>query len=477
MRVSSYALAATVVVFGLPGIGCSDSSKMITGPTLGLLSIAVASSGASIDVPGGFSYAVDGQGPFSILANAAVMYGNLPAGRHEVELRGVTANCSIDGGSKRSVDVTAGGNVTAAFAVSCLANTGTLTLTTVTHGSVADLIHYTIELPGIGAVELDPNGTRTFENVRVGSFRLTLTTVAPGCQLSGFPSANVEFAASSEVVLVIQCFSSDQISSIAYVSESGVDADIYVIKPNGADNVRITTQPGADTDPAWSPDHNKIAFASDRDGNREIYVMNADGTNQVRLTNSGAGDYNPAWSPDGGRIAFVSERTSDPEIWVMDADGKNQTRLTNDLSADLEPDWSPDGKRIAFHRDNWATDAGNGIYTMLADGTDVRQLTVSYRGDWEPAWSPDGSKIAFARASYYTTDIYIVNVNGGEVQLTRDLPFVTDPTWSPDGVYIAFASIPSVYDASKSEILVIASNGSSATPIKASAPASNPAWR
>ena len=477
MRVSSYALATTLVVLGLPGIGCSDSSKTITDPTLGLLSVAVATTGASIDVPGGFLYAVDGGSSLSIGVNAAVMYGNVTAGKHDIEIKGLPANCSSDGGSKRSVNVIAGGNVTLAFAVTCLPNTGTLTLTTVTHGSITDLDHYAVELPGIGPVELDANGTRTFENVRAGSFRVTLTTAPTGCQLSGFPSADVEFRASTAVVLVVQCSSDAQLASIAYVSGTSGNADIHVITPNGVDR-RITTQAGADVDPAWSPDHSKIAFASDRDGRLDIYVMNADGTDPVRLTTAGVANYSPAWSPDGERIAFVSERDRNPEIYAMDADGRNQTRLTNDANADLEPDWSPDGKRIAFHRDNWQTDAINGIYTMRSDGTDVKQLTVSYRGDWEPAWSPDGGKIVFARASFYTTDLYIVNADGtGELQLTSTLPFVTGPTWSPDGVYIAFASVPSGDDGSKSDILVMDSNGSSAKPIKASAPASNPAWR
>lgn len=36
--------------------------------------------------------------------------------------------------------------------------------------------------------------------------------------------------------------------------------------------------------PAWSPDGSRIAFTSYRDGNAEIYVMKSDGTEQIRLT-------------------------------------------------------------------------------------------------------------------------------------------------------------------------------------------------
>jgi WD40-like Beta Propeller Repeat len=48
----------------------------------------------------------------------------------------------------------------------------------------------------------------------------------------------------------------------------------------------------------------KIAFMSTRDGNGEIYVMNPDGSNQVNISHNSAFDEDPAWSPDGRWIAF-----------------------------------------------------------------------------------------------------------------------------------------------------------------------------
>ena len=55
----------------------------------------------------------------------------------------------------------------------------------------------------------------------------------------------------------------------------------------------------------------------------------SDGTEQVRLTTSPADDADPAWSPDGTKIAFMSERTGRRQVWVMNADGSGQTQLTN----------------------------------------------------------------------------------------------------------------------------------------------------
>ena len=58
------------------------------------------------------------------------------------------------------------------------------------------------------------------------------------------------------------------------------------------------------------PDGQFIVFSSDRDGanNRELYRMRLDGTDVVRLTNDLAQDQFPAYSLDGAQIAFASNR-------------------------------------------------------------------------------------------------------------------------------------------------------------------------
>ena len=57
-----------------------------------------------------------------------------------------------------------------------------------------------------------------------------------------------------------------------------------------------------------APTTPKILFTSTRDGNREVYMMNPDGSEQVNLTQHPADDLNAAWSPTGDKILFVSDR-------------------------------------------------------------------------------------------------------------------------------------------------------------------------
>ncbi len=91
----------------------------------------------------------------------------------------------------------------------------------------------------------------------------------------------------------------------------------------------------------------KIAFSLiDGKQNSEIYLMNPDGSEQVNITNHRADDVSSIWSPTGEHILFVSDRDGVRDLYLMDADGKNVKRVFGKSADRRHPTWSPDGKRI-----------------------------------------------------------------------------------------------------------------------------------
>jgi Tol biopolymer transport system component len=91
---------------------------------------------------------------------------------------------------------------------------------------------------------------------------------------------------------------------------------------------------GDDGMPDFSPDGKRIVFTSNRDQQGEIYVMRPDGSGQKRLTRRGGDDWAPRFSPDGRRIAFTQLPGT---IWLMNADGTAVKRLTAGVDADWRP--------------------------------------------------------------------------------------------------------------------------------------------
>jgi Tol biopolymer transport system component len=230
-------------------------------------------------------------------------------------------------------------------------------------------------------------------------------------------------------------------SKIAFQSNRDGDIEIYAMNPDGSSPTRLTTSPGRDANPDWSPGGLRLAFASYRDDPTNsvarIYVMNADGSSQVALTDDPAGDGDPEWSPDGTLIAFTRSESAG-DIWVMNADGSNERQLTTNAADDFNTSWSSDGERIAFTSER---DGDFDIFIMNADGANQVNLTHAAGIDLSPSFSPDGKYIAFQanrQDGDGTSHIYIMQANGSHLrQLTTGAPdFI--PTWSPDGKRIAF---------------------------------------
>ena len=266
-----------------------------------------------------------------------------------------------------------------------------------------------------------------------------------------------------------------------YQQVSGPDLkEIYRIKEDGSDNVKIGNPPFNVNSPKWSPDGTKIVIYGYPDGSTwSIYLMNSDGSNMVRLTNTeNVWDSSPSWSPDGSKIVFTRifpNLNGREEIWVMDENGGDQHWTGIEGAA---AKWSPDNLRFVYHSNH----SGNyDIYTSKIDGTDELRLTFAAGMDIQPDWSPDGQKIAFSTDRNGNFDIFTINSNGtgGLLNLTDNTSDDFTPDYSPDGTKIAFESDLDNPAADHGEIYIIQTNGSNlsrVTTTPASGTAINPDW-
>lgn len=88
---------------------------------------------------------------------------------------------------------------------------------------------------------------------------------------------------------------------------------IYAIAPEGGAERRLTSDPGPDDAPAYSPDGRWIYFLSDRrgDGNRDLWRMPAAGAGPgdrevQRITSDDRDDAAPHPSPDGKWLVYLA---------------------------------------------------------------------------------------------------------------------------------------------------------------------------
>ena len=127
--------------------------------------------------------------------------------------------------------------------------------------------------------------------------------------------------------------------------------DLWVADQDGANVRRLTSHPGSESRPRFSPDGKWIAFSGQYDGNVDVYVVPTEGGEPRRLTWHPGADVVQEFSPDGRTVLFVSQRDVYTRrfwhLFAVDLEGGFPTRYG--LPSCAKAAFSPDGKKIAYN--------------------------------------------------------------------------------------------------------------------------------
>ena len=125
-----------------------------------------------------------------------------------------------------------------------------------------------------------------------------------------------------------------------------------------------------------------------------------------------------SWAPAGDRIAYFA-RTEKQKTLVLQnvVTGKIEKRIElKTVDMPESPDISPDGKQVAFAALQGAT---GDIFVVDIETGELKNVTKDDRGDFSPTWSPDGKSIVhLARVSQNDKLFRIDLATGERKQLT-----------------------------------------------------------
>lgn len=203
------------------GAGEESAPSVVAGartppsPAIDVITVTDVASSAAAD-PNGYEVRIAGPASASSAIGATARHRfPLPIGTYTVSLEDLVSRCAVQGPASRSVVLSDTGTntvVAVSFSVACAdPNRGRIVATVATTGEDRD-DKYGVELLGLAADNTLPeserviarqqavegsNATTSFDNLRPGSYQLTLTGVERNCAVTGAPTRDVSVSAGS----------------------------------------------------------------------------------------------------------------------------------------------------------------------------------------------------------------------------------------------------------------------------------------
>ncbi len=243
MRRATMSLVMSVTL-GLLASACRDAAGPGKDPSasLGLLTgdltVATTTTGSSLD-PDGYTITLDLLQSRTVATNGSITFSGILAGPHVVAISGVAGNCSVSGGTTRTVLVPLGGTVRVDFSVTCAPTgpeTGDLTVTTATTGSNVDPDGYSVTVDGAQSRAVATNGSVTFSGLPAGSHTVVLSGVAGNCAVSGGNSrtVNVPGGGAASTSFAVSCTATTgNLTVTTSTTGSNLDPDGYTVTVDG----------------------------------------------------------------------------------------------------------------------------------------------------------------------------------------------------------------------------------------------------
>ena len=222
--------------------------------------------------------------------------------------------------------------------------------------------------------------------------------------------------------------------------------DIWIVPKTGGTASRLSTTPGAESFPRFSPEGNQIAFTANYEGNSDIYVINSKGGIPKRLTYHGMFDRTLDWYPDGSEILFASSRESGRQrynqFYKISPTGGHATKLP--VPYGEYASLSPDGAQIAYtdrtrvHR-TWKRYRGGtapDIHIFNLSTREVRTIASNDANDELPMWHNNTIYFLSDRGPADRANIWKYDLGSGTTtQLTKFTDFdIHYPSLGPEDI-------------------------------------------
>src|SRR5262249_6283690 len=166
-----------------------------------------------------------------------------------------------------------------------------------------------------------------------------------------------------------------------------------------------------------APNGRRLAFSVTVAGaNTDVWTYDAARDAPTRLTSNPGADRTPVWTPDGQRLVYSSSSGSGDALnlyWQRADSSGDATRLTTSPNPQSPGSWHPSGRLLAFSEIRAQT--GPDLLILPVEGDEASgwkpgSPTVflsTPSGETQPRFSPDGRWLAYESTESGTVEIYV----------------------------------------------------------------------
>lgn len=181
----------------------------------------------------------------------------------------------------------------------------------------------------------------------------------------------------------------------------------------------------------------RISYVTKAAGRYTLWIADSDGENAKSALSSPEPIISPSWSPSGTQLAYVSFESRKPVVYVHELASGQRRVVANFKGSNSAPTWAPDGRSLVA---TLSRDGGSQLYRVDLTGGEPRRLTQGSINT-EPVFTADGSALYFVSDRGGSPQIYRMPAQGGPAErVTFAGSYNISPAVSPDGRWLAYVS-------------------------------------
>ena len=189
--------------------------------------------------------------------------------------------------------------------------------------------------------------------------------------------------------------------SLAVMSPTGPNLDVWVLNLERGNFTRWTSHPGEDFGPVWGPD-GRLAFSTEiaqdyeeSEGGPGLGWMTGPGQpteHLLRTPDQGDWDFPTSWSPDGRWLLYTQVRGGTAaDIYLLETQSLQPEIFLSTPFNETGARFSPNGHWVAYVSDR---SGRREVYVRsFPDQGDAQQMSTN--GGQEPVWSRDGNELFY----------------------------------------------------------------------------------